>query len=148
LGDFPEGTFESRALRVSADGSIVVGNGTTASGKQAFRWTQAEGMVSIGHLPGRRLAHPGAVAADGSVIVGASFIDRRDPATAFICDATHGMRSLRSVLESEYGLDLTGWSLENASSITPDGLVIVGWGKNPAGHVEAFRVVLPAPPAG
>jgi hypothetical protein len=103
-------------------------------------------MVSIGHLPGRRLTHPGAVAADGLVIVGASFIDRRDPATAFIWDATHGMRSLQSVLEMEYGLDLAGWTLENASGITPDGSVIVGWGKNLAGRQEAFRAELAALP--
>jgi len=57
------------------------------------------------------------------------------------------MRSLQSVLQTEYGLDQAGWTLANAAGITPDGLVIVGWGTNPAGHVEAFRVTLPAQPA-
>jgi hypothetical protein len=101
-------------------------------------------MVSIGHLPGRQLTHPGGVAANGSIIVGASFVDRAH-ATAFLWDAAHGMRSLQSVLETEYGLDLAGWNLQNASGITPDGSVIVGWGTNSAGQQEAFRVVLSAP---
>jgi len=35
LGDFPDGPFESLAQRVPADGPVVVGNGTSASGKQA-----------------------------------------------------------------------------------------------------------------
>ena len=98
-------------------------------------------MVSIGHLPGRRTTHPGGVSANGTIIVGASYVDRTQ-ATAFIWDAAHGMRSLESVLETEYGLDLAGWHLQNASGITPDGSAVVGWGNNPAGQQEAFRAVL------
>ena len=103
-------------------------------------------MVSIGHLPGRRTTHPGGVSANGTIIVGASYVDRTQ-ATAFIWDAAHGMRSLESVLETDYGLNLTGWNLQYASGITPDGSVIVGWGKNPAGRQEAFRALLAAPSA-
>jgi probable HAF family extracellular repeat protein len=131
---------------ISPEGSVIAGTASSATGSTAFRWTRSSGMVSIGHLPGRRLTHPGGVSANGSIIVGASFVDR-DHATAFIWDAAHGMRSLESVLETEYGLDLAGWTLENAFGITPDGSVIVGWGKNPAGWREAFRAVLGAPSA-
>lgn len=51
LGDLPGGIFDSKATGVSADGSVVVGNGTGFYGT-AFRWTQATGMVGLGYLPG------------------------------------------------------------------------------------------------
>jgi probable HAF family extracellular repeat protein len=72
LGDLPGGTFESAAQRVSANGLVVVGYGTTAAGQQAFRWTQKEGMVSLGNLSDNRFKQSVAlgVSADGSVIVG------------------------------------------------------------------------------
>jgi uncharacterized membrane protein len=39
LGDLPGGEFFSHGAGVSADGSVVVGGGTSASGFEAFRWT-------------------------------------------------------------------------------------------------------------
>ncbi len=38
LGDLPGGTFFSLANGVSADGSVVVGRGTSALGSEAFIW--------------------------------------------------------------------------------------------------------------
>jgi hypothetical protein len=61
---------------------------------------------------------------------------------AFIWDSTHGMRDLKNVLQSDYGLNLSDWELISAFGVTPNGNVIVGWGKNPSGQKEAFRVVL------
>ena len=52
LGDLPGGVFSSSAGGVSADGSVVVGSGTSANGYEAFRWTQATGMVGLGDLSG------------------------------------------------------------------------------------------------
>ena len=48
LGDLPGGGFSSFAYDVSADGSIVVGQGLSASGAEAFRWTMADGMIGLG----------------------------------------------------------------------------------------------------
>src|SRR5262245_25705618 len=42
----------SSALDVSADGSVVVGVSDFGSGPEAFRWTEAGGMVGLGDLPG------------------------------------------------------------------------------------------------
>jgi probable HAF family extracellular repeat protein len=50
---------------VSADGQIAVGS----SGERAFRWTQAEGMVDIGTLPGCRSVAT-SVSANGKLIAG------------------------------------------------------------------------------
>ena len=55
LGDLSGGDFESSADAVSADGSVVVGygtRGTSASSREAFRWTSDGGMVGLGYLPG------------------------------------------------------------------------------------------------
>jgi probable HAF family extracellular repeat protein len=52
LGDLPGGVFESTATAVSADGSVIVGTGASASGNQAFRWTGGGGMQGLGALPG------------------------------------------------------------------------------------------------
>jgi len=75
LGDFPGGAFESKAWAVSGDGAVVVGYGASARGQEAFRWTEAEGMVPLAP-PGSTLPNGWtsteavAVSADGSVIVG------------------------------------------------------------------------------
>jgi hypothetical protein len=63
---------------------------------------------------------------------------------AFIWDADNGMRSLQDVLTGDFGLDLTGWTLEKARGISDDGTVIVGWGSGPNGR-EAWRAVIPEP---
>lgn len=140
LGFLP-GSSYSFANAVSPDGSVVVGTSSDSSGFPGFRWTQSTGIISLGHLPGRNTTHPFSVSNNGSIIVGSSFIDRSH-GTAFIWDSTHGMRSLQSVLLTDYGLNLIGWNLQSANGISPDGKVIVGWGTNPSGQQEAFRVVL------
>ncbi len=53
------------------------------------------------------------------------------------------MRSLRDVLVTDYGSDLTGWTLERANGVSPDGLTIVGDGTNPNGDREAWIARLP-----
>src|SRR5688572_13401343 len=73
LGDLPGGTFSSRALAVSSDGSTVVGDSNSASGVEAFRWTAAGGMVGLGDLPGDTFSSGArGVSSDGSVVVGGS----------------------------------------------------------------------------
>jgi probable HAF family extracellular repeat protein len=119
---FLRGSSYSFANAVSPDGSVVVGTSSDSSGYPGFRWTQSTGMVSLGHLPGRKTTHPFSVSTHGSIIVGGSFIDRNN-GTAFIWDSTHGMRSLQSVLLTDYGLNLTGWNLQSANGISPDGMV-------------------------
>ena len=69
LGRLPADT-QSIAHAVSADGSVIVGRSESASGEEAFRWTQETGMVGLGTPPGcRRKSASWGVSADGSVIV-------------------------------------------------------------------------------
>lgn len=103
-------------------------------------------MVGLGDLPGRTfdsIAY--ATAGDGSVVVGAS--DSAAGVRAFIWDELHGMRDLKDVLTTDFGLDLTGWTLIEARAITPDGRTIVGSGFNPLGQQEAWLAHIPEPAA-
>ncbi len=123
LGFMQGGDYGSEALACSADGSVIVGWGHFGGHIEAFRWTESEGMVSLG--VGNALA----VSADGSVVVGSG---------AFIWDECHGRRSIQDILENEFGLNLTGWTLTSAGGISADGLTIVGTGTNPIGQTEAW----------
>jgi len=130
---------------ISPDGSVIVGYAfdSTTYVETPFRWTKSTGMVNLGHLPGKSTTHTSGVSSYGKIIVGGSYTWLGDPSPlAFIWDSMNGMRDLKTVLQSEYGLNLTGWALHNASGITPNGNVIIGSGIDPVGNLEAFRVVL------
>ena len=99
LGDLAGGGFSSAANSVSSDGSVVVGQGLTVSGGEAFIW-----------------------------------------------DSINGIQNLQAVLEVQFGLDLTGWTLSNATGVSADGLTIVGTGTHD-GITEAFIAVIPSPGA-
>ena len=149
LLDQAPGIVGSDSTAISADGSTVVG---WAFGddeiSRPFRWTEAGGMQVLGPLPGGTTTGSAAdVSGDGSVVVGtASSGPLPGQARAFIWDESHGMRELASVLASDYGLDLSGWTLLSAKAITPDGLTIVGQASHPQlGGNVAYRVVLPEP---
>jgi probable HAF family extracellular repeat protein len=143
LGDLPGGSFASSASGVSADGSVVVGSsrifGTSgnAFGIEAFRWTEGTGMVGLGDLPeGSFFSIATGVSGDGSVVVGQG--EGANGFEAFIWNSSQGMRSLQEVLTNDYGLNLTDWTLSEATAISADGLSIVGFGINPNGNGEAW----------
>jgi len=137
LGGLPGGIFFSTGNGVSSDGSIVVGQSFTALGSEAFRWTSADGMVGLGELPGEGFNSVAIdVSADGSTVVGIGNSSLGDE--AFIWTQGDGMQILQDVLENDYGLDLTGWLLRQAFSISSDEMVIAGWGDNPNGQREAW----------
>jgi probable HAF family extracellular repeat protein len=137
IGDLSGGNVFSIARGVSGDGSVIVGPSHSAAGQQAFRWTQATGMVAIGP-PG---SDAFAVSHDGSVIVG----EMTASGGAAIWDSVNGFRLLSDVLTQELGLDIAGWTLGQAQGVSADGLTIVGWGYNPNGQTEAWVASLPEP---
>jgi probable HAF family extracellular repeat protein len=150
LGDLPGGPdASSRAYGVSADGTVIVGVGdvVTDSGGEAFRWTQNSGMVGLGILPGFDFSVAQDVSADGSIVVGTLGL-ATESAGAFIWDATHGMRNVQDVLVNSigFGASLAGWTLSDATAISADGRVVVGYGTNPDGNTEAWIASIePAP---
>ena len=154
LPGVPGAMTGSSAFGVSSDGTVVVGRANTDSGSssrlEAARWS-GPGYASLELLGslGTPASHANAVSGAGEVVVGMARNadnDRR----AFVWDAVSGMRDLGSVLESDFGIDLGGWVLEEAhdvSDLGPAGeLTIVGEGRNPAGEPEGFVAFL-FPPA-
>jgi probable HAF family extracellular repeat protein len=146
LGDLPGGAFTSAATAVSADGSVVVGKSQSDLCGEAFRWEDGV-MTGLGTLPSEGYGSIAVgVSSDGSVIVGnIGGVYRIDPPVeAFVWTEINAMRSVRSVLVDEFGLDLTGWTLTSAAGVSDDGLTILGNGINPDGESEAWIAVLPS----
>ena len=139
IGEMPGGDYYSWAWGISGDGLTIVGSSDGGgSYYQAFRWTSASGMVSLGNVPDTTLESRTALAAsyNGSIIVGKGGTSTGDE--AFIWDAAHGMRKLRDVLINDYGLDLAGWKLSEARAVSANGRAIAGNGINPNGQAEAW----------
>ncbi len=126
----------SIAQGVSDDGEVVVGSSTSADAfREAFRW-QDGAMSGLGDLPGGDdSSWAFGASADGSIIVGWGTTDAGQE--AFVWDASHGMRNLRSVLV-DAGLDLSGWTLFEASDVSDDGTVIVGDGYQPGRQLRSI----------
>lgn len=77
LGDLPGGTEFSRALAISADGNVVVGDSShQLHYTHAFRWTATGGMVDLGELPNPfgfgESSYAYGVSGNGSTITGVS----------------------------------------------------------------------------
>ncbi|NCR92026.1 MAG: hypothetical protein GPJ14_25065 [Microcystis aeruginosa G11-01] len=76
------------------------------------------------------------VSDDGSVVIG--FGSSANGYEAFRWTTSGGIRSLKDVLTTDFGLNLTGWQLSRAQGISADGLTIVGYGTNPNGQYEGW----------
>src|SRR5262249_26072669 len=111
---------------------------------EAFRWTQQNGIVGLGDLPGGVFSSEAhAVSADGSVVVGKGTTNSGDQ--AFNWDPQHGMRVLQDVLSQQYGLTLAGWKLASADAISPDGLNFAGFGWDSQQIARAWVAHIPEP---
>jgi uncharacterized membrane protein len=157
LGFLP-GTDNSSANGVSGDGKVIFGQSSTADAaltSTGYRWTEATGMTAIAPLRDRQSAIMNAANFDGSVLVGTSayqiarvslldnFDDLNFPINdAVIWDAVHGLRELKAVLESDYGIDVGDFLLTSATDISDDGRTIIGNGINPQGQAEGWIVHL------
>jgi probable HAF family extracellular repeat protein len=144
---------QSFATAISADGSVIVGEATDASGFwRAFRWTASTGMVDMGTLGGPEAA-PFAVNADGSVIVGTSLTSGESASNgAFVWTKKNGMQDLKTLLHAQGVHSADNWVVvDTLNGVSADGTVMVGYGQGPRtktfpfGQWTPFRVVLPVP---
>lgn len=135
LGDLPGPAFASRALAVSADGTVVVGGGDapSLSASEAARWTAATGWVGLGDLPGGAfLSVATDVSGDGNVICGNGTTEAWVPFVrqeAFVWTAGGGMLGIGGLVTP---------TNSRAYAISDDGTTIVGVSTTDAGS-EAFR---------
>jgi len=137
------GSIESAAYGITEDGLTIVGR--CFSGRdEAFLWNESVGMIGLGDLPGGSFSSWAKdVSADGSLIVGCSKTDIGWE--AFLWNESNGMRNLKEVLEDDFKLNLTGWTLTWANGVSADGTTIVGRGYNLAGYREAWIATIPEP---
>jgi probable HAF family extracellular repeat protein len=123
------GCRSSSGTDVSADGSVVVGTSNHGfDTREAFRWTSADGMLSIGALPsGRARARAYGVSADGTVIVGRDEVweNNEDSLEAFRWTAATGMVGLGDLPDGRFASE--------ANDVSADGSVIVGVGETAVG---------------
>jgi probable HAF family extracellular repeat protein len=149
LGDLAGGDFESRAMAVSDDGTVIVGQGWGPVDLEAVRWVNGV-IQSLGHSVAND------VSADGSVIVGQRFrwengvvTTLGGTATGVSADASvmagydgfaPGSQALRWENGVATGLgDLPGGVFfSQALDVSRDGAVVVGYGTSSSGR-EAFR---------
>jgi probable HAF family extracellular repeat protein len=137
-------TVLGSATAMTPDGRFVVGYGSFASPSEAFRWSEASGFERLGDLPGGSSSSLAIdVSDDGTILVGQG---NSGVAEAMVWREGVGMRSLRSIL-LDNGVDLTGWTLTNASEISGDGMTVSGQGLH-NGQAETYVAVIPEPAAG
>ena len=97
----------------------------------------------LGDLPGGAFSSEArATSADGAVVVGVGL--SAFGLEAFLWTADDDMRLLKDILVNDFGLDLTGWGLREATGLSADGLTIVGWGTH-GGNFEAWMATIPEP---
>lgn len=120
LGYLPNAATQwSRALGASDDGRVIVGESSNAQspgsfpgeGTEAFRWTEENGMMGLGKLPGQSWSSASDVSADGSVIVGDS------GNRSFLWSAVDGLLSLERP---------AGATFTSARAVSADGNIVVG----------------------
>jgi probable HAF family extracellular repeat protein len=140
LGGLP-GWQISQAIETNAAGDVVVGISSGGGDSEAFLWTALGGMQGLGDLPGGdNNSTAKAVSDDGSIVVGTGRTILGDE--AFLWTALTGMQRLEDVLAFDYGLDLTGLTLTDATAISGDGRYIVGEAVDANGNREAFLAFL------
>jgi probable HAF family extracellular repeat protein len=138
----------SAAYAVNDDGSVVVGTQMPAgtSSQNAFIWTQATGMVSLGALPGDSAAMATGVSRDGTIVVGTSnpgevfnpFTNLAMPQDRpFYWTKATGMQDVNA-LANAAGLNPNGFVFQNATGISRDGRYIYGNGVDAQGNTGAY----------
>lgn len=179
IGDLPGGSYNGIAIGISSNGNIIVGSGRTDIGLQPFlyqngqmrayasenssgqvhgealgvsddgskmvgyisnmgpiMWFDPNDYIVLGDLPGGSSSGvANDITPDGTTVVGWSSSSSDG---AFIWDSLNGIRNLRELLITEFGLNLTGWFLDEAVAVSDDGLTIAGNGINPDGKAEGW----------
>lgn len=144
LGTLDGGSVFGEACAASADGSVVVGWSDSADGLQAFRSVDDGPMEGLGDLAGGPFDSRALdVRDDGRVIVGWGRTERGREALWWT--EADGPRRLHAVAEERGVLIPDGWLLSQATGLSADGRTVVGFGTNPQGDTEAWRLVLPPP---
>jgi probable HAF family extracellular repeat protein len=111
---------ESRAFDISEDGNVIVGWSYSEVTQEAFQWTAATGMISLGLLTGGYQHEALAVSGNGLIAVGDGRTADGDRQAILWNGGPNGLEFLVDSLPGGH----TNFSVAN--DITPDGMTIVG----------------------
>ena len=141
----PTQTQSNMVWDFSNDGSVAVGQAFMPPfSLNAFRWTAAGGMESVGPP----MSACRACSADGAIMGGERVEFGTPGTTAWIQMDDKAWVDLKDYLIAEQGLGaaIEGWKLQTIQDISADGRTIVGSGINPEGCEQGFlvRIDLPA----
>jgi uncharacterized membrane protein len=146
----PNGEIGTSHLAMSADGTVIsvrVANG--AYRWNGGTWTQIVNEPQLAE-PQYDDTRPQALNSNGTVLVGqmsrVNLGPPSLPSEAFRWTAAEGAQKISALLAAE-GISTTGWQLTEATGVSADGTVIVGYGTNPSGRTEAWIARLPLPTA-
>jgi uncharacterized membrane protein len=133
LGVLPGGD-SSVATGVSADGSVIIGSGSSSGDMSSYRYTVAGGMQSLsGEPPGFHYEYAKGVSGNGEVVVG--YDNHNNDGGAFRWTEAGGREYIGTL---PYG----GSPYSEALAISADGTVIVGQSSGvvgPSSGRQAFR---------
>ena len=126
----------------------IVGSSVSANGPEAFRWTEATGMIPLGDLDGGTFSSiASGVSSDGNVIVGVGHSSSGEEGIVWTPDG--GLVSISSYLTNAgLGDAIAGWQLNAAGYVSADGSTILGGGIDPSGARKAWLAtvtVIPEP---
>ena len=140
----PSGEFNGEAMAVSADGNAIVCLGYNLR-DDAWIWRRGTGVERIKKGRGKSLTLLD-VSDDGKTAVG---FTREGPhqrhQRAFLWRDGRGAILLAKYLADRGAVVPDGWDLTVASLISANGTTVYGWGFNPDGLVEMFKVELNTP---
>lgn len=129
LGALP-GDIKSQAVAISDDGDRLLGISEAASNaQQLFLWTAESGIVPLGSIPDGFRYEVRGTAPDLSNAAGVvRLLGQEQPFTGFVWDRVRGLRDVKTVLRSEWGLAAQTADYEQLSvnGITADGRTLVG----------------------
>ncbi len=132
LGQLPA-TGQCLPANATPDARVVIGSCSTGTSSEAFRWTAATGIHSLGFVPGSISVSAAGVSDDGTVVVG-TYYDASYKSQTFRWTQSSGMVGL--------GL-LPGYESSSINVVRPsmsaDATVIVGETTNSARTTTPFR---------
>ncbi len=141
LGDLPGGEDGGIVSAMSPSGEFVAGlsiDGENFPGDYgAYVWTRRDGMLPVPRVETNDAFISVSSVNDQGVVAGSS--QRK----AYLYHELTGTIDLEKLLEDAYGIDTTGFSLMDTTSVSADGRTIVGTAQEDGGRSRLFRATIP-----